>query len=106
MLHVQDYSSGSGPGASGTGASGVVRMYVELTAKLVGTDVPDDWGPADTPPAATLVLDAIPTFYINRECDEARLAAVRQMLRAADIKAERIVAVEGLNVPAAYKDYF
>lgn len=45
-------------------------------------------------------------FYINRDCDEDRRAAIEAELREAGLQAERISAVNGLDVPAPLVDYF
>ncbi|MBZ0211499.1 MAG: glycosyltransferase family 25 protein [Hyphomicrobium sp.] len=49
---------------------------------------------------------SVPTFYINRDCDEDRRAAIELELRTAGIAAERIRAVEGLAVPEDLRAYF
>jgi glycosyl transferase, family 25 len=48
----------------------------------------------------------LPVLYINRDCDADRRANIELALRAADLKAERVPAVEGLSVPAGLRDYF
>lgn len=47
-----------------------------------------------------------PTFYLNRDCDQDRHAAIELELKKAGIAAERIRAVEGLAVPEDLRDYF
>jgi glycosyl transferase family 25 len=49
---------------------------------------------------------APPTFYINRERDEDRRQALEEHLRVAGIAGERIGAVEGLAVPAEFRNMF
>ncbi|MEI9899709.1 MAG: glycosyltransferase family 25 protein [Hyphomicrobium sp.] len=50
--------------------------------------------------------DAIPTFYINRDSDEARRNAIAAHLAGAEIQAERIPGIEGLDVPAQFRGFF
>jgi glycosyl transferase family 25 len=49
---------------------------------------------------------ALPIFYINRERDEDRRQAVEEHLRVAGTVGERIGAVEGMAVPAEFRDMF
>lgn len=79
-------------------------MLVETAARLSPTD--DDWDAWNAQASGALNLRAIPTFYINREVDEARRVAIRRYLRQAELPAEQVVGVEGLSVPAQFRDYF
>jgi glycosyl transferase family 25 len=45
-------------------------------------------------------------FFINRDCDEDRRAAFEEELLKAEITAERISAVNGLDVPSSLHSYF
>jgi glycosyl transferase, family 25 len=45
-------------------------------------------------------------FYINREADEARRAAIERRLKEARLDGERMSAVEGLLVPTQLRPYF
>ena len=49
---------------------------------------------------------ALPILFINRDCDTERRVSVCNRLRAANLRGERVAGVDGLNVPAAYRDYF
>ncbi len=49
---------------------------------------------------------SISSFYINRDCDEGRRIAIENGLRDVGINAERVSAVDGLEVPANLEDYF
>lgn len=59
-----------------------------------------------TTKAASETAGALPTFYINRDKDTARKDSIEAYARAAGISAERIGGVEGLAVPAEFRDYF
>jgi len=48
----------------------------------------------------------LPVLYINRDCDDDRRANLELALRASDLAAERIPAIEGLSVPDGLRDYF
>jgi hypothetical protein len=48
----------------------------------------------------------LPAFYINRDCDDDRRAAVELELCNADLAAERICGVDGLSVPPDLRKYF
>jgi glycosyl transferase, family 25 len=45
-------------------------------------------------------------FFINRDCDKERRAALQDELLKADLAAERISAVNGLDVPPSLHSYF
>lgn len=81
-------------------------MLVEPAARLPRDAARDGWDAWNAQASRALNLNAIPTFYINREVDEARRIAIRQYLRLAELPAERVVGVEGLSVPAQLKDFF
>ncbi|CAN1725077.1 glycosyl transferase, family 25 [Hyphomicrobium sp. 1Nfss2.1] len=49
---------------------------------------------------------SIPTFFINRDCDEDRRGSVCAHLSGANMTAERIPGVEGLNVPGQFREFF
>jgi len=49
---------------------------------------------------------SIPTFFINRDCDEERRVSVCAHLRGAEMTAERVPGVEGLNVPTQFRAFF
>lgn len=48
----------------------------------------------------------IPVFFINRDVDEERRAAVETEVKSAGLVGERLRAVEGLSVPESLKPYF
>lgn len=52
------------------------------------------------------VADELPVFYINRDCDAARRQSITDHLDAAQLKAERVSGVEGLNVPEHFHPFF
>jgi glycosyl transferase, family 25 len=81
-------------------------MLVEPAAKVVADAVCDDWEAWNAQAARSPKLAAIPTFYINRDGDEARRAGIREYLRLAELPAERVPGVEGLAVPERFRDYF
>ena len=49
---------------------------------------------------------SIPTFFINRDCDEERRSSVCAHLSNANMTAERVPGVEGLNVPDQFREFF
>lgn len=49
---------------------------------------------------------SIPTFFINRDCDEERRSSVCAHLSNAKMTAERVPGVEGLNVPDQFREFF
>jgi glycosyl transferase family 25 len=57
-------------------------------------------------PAGQAAAGAPPTFYINRDRDQDRRQALEEHLRVAGIAGERIGAIEGLAVPAEFRDMF
>lgn len=61
---------------------------------------------AGTAPVERHAPNAIPTFYINRDCDHGRRESVCAYLAAANIAAERVPGVEGLNVPSQFRRFF
>lgn len=48
----------------------------------------------------------IAVFYINRDIDEDRREAVQAELENAELEGDRLLAVEGLEVPASLRQYF
>lgn len=48
----------------------------------------------------------LPTFYINRDCDNERRASIEQQLKGASIVPHRITGVDALAVPDELRDYF
>ncbi|MDP1908107.1 MAG: glycosyltransferase family 25 protein [Hyphomicrobium sp.] len=63
-------------------------------------------GATSTAQPAERAAGAPPTFYINRDRDQDRRQALEEHLRVAGIAGERIGAVEGLAVPAEFRDMF
>jgi glycosyl transferase family 25 len=63
-------------------------------------------GLIEAEPAQLLRAPITSTFYINRDCDEARRAFIERNLREAGVDAERIPAVEGLAVPRSQVQFF
>lgn len=61
---------------------------------------------AGAAPVDDHAANAIATFYINRDCDLARRESVCAYLAAADLPAERVPGVEGLNVPRQFRGFF
>ncbi len=55
---------------------------------------------------ASITSACTSTFYINRDCDEARRVFIEWYLREAGIDAERIPAVDGLAVPRSQVHFF
>ncbi|MEO8419652.1 MAG: glycosyltransferase family 25 protein [Hyphomicrobium sp.] len=65
-----------------------------------------DTGARSTARPAERAAGAPPVFYINRDRDQDRRAALEEHLRVASLPGERIAAVEGLAVPAEFRDMF
>ena len=65
-----------------------------------------DTGAQSTARPAERAAGAPPIFYINRDRDQDRRAALEEHLRVAGMPGERIGAVEGLAVPAEFRDMF
>ena len=79
---------------------------MELSRKSADPAAPPVAAELSSTPAAGPAPAAIPAFFINRDCDTARLDSVGAYLRAAELAAERVRAVEGLDVPAHLRPYF
>jgi len=65
-----------------------------------------DTGARSAVQPAERAAGAPPTFYINRDRDQDRRQALEEHLRVAGIAGVRIGAVEGLAVPAEFRDMF
>jgi glycosyl transferase family 25 len=78
-------------------------MYPRTSIDLLPTAGP---GLIKAQPAQLSPASITSTFYINRDCEEGRRAFIEFYLREAGIDAERIVAVEGLDVPGSLVQFF
>ncbi|MEE8099730.1 MAG: hypothetical protein V3T13_07325, partial [Hyphomicrobium sp.] len=76
----------------------VVGLYAPAAVETLPTARPTN---AKTDSGRLLRGPVTSTFFINRDCEEGRRAFIDWHLREARIDAERICAVEGLNVPGA-----
>jgi glycosyl transferase, family 25 len=86
-----------------------MRMNIPTEASPVATSPDHKRDRARARPRQTVrpaQRRTIPAFYINRDCDLARRAAIEAELGEAGIAGERICAVDGLVVPPALREYF
>lgn len=93
------------PSGAARAVGGCLRMSVEPAypraerARL-------DTGARSTARPADRAVGALPTFYINRDRDQDRRKSLEEHLTVAGMSGERITAVEGLAVPADFRDMF
>jgi len=64
------------------------------------------YGAADASVGKLAGCASIPAFFINRDCDEDRRSSVCAHLSSANMTAERVPGVEGLNVPDQFREVF